>query len=81
MIEPEVDPRNFKHAFEVSYGFVELFFAGNLLGHIELASDLRGGIKQGNGMSTSTGFGRKGHPRRTGSDHGDVLGAVRGLEV
>ena len=56
---------------EVAQGFVELFLARDLLGHVELAADLTGGIEQGDLVAALGRHGGAGQARRTRADHGD----------
>ncbi|PNG62067.1 hypothetical protein SC81_23150, partial [Vibrio vulnificus] len=58
---------------EVAQGLVELFLAGNPLGHVELPADLAGGVEQADPVPTLGGHGGGGQAGRAGADHGDLL--------
>ena len=72
-IEPQLNAGGAQFVREVAQGFVELFFARHALGHIELAADFTGRVKQRDLMPALSGYGGRREPRRPGTDHGDFL--------
>ena len=77
-IQSQIDSVKIEHLAIVAQGFVELLFAGDLLGDIKLAANLAMTIKKGNLMSARGGVNRKGQPGRTSADHRQPLRRGRG---
>ncbi len=67
---------------EVAQGLVELFLAGDLLGHVELAADLAGGVEQGHAVAALGGGGGKSQASGAGAHDGDaLLGRLNRLDL
>ena len=76
---------------EVAQGLVELFLAGDALGHVELAADLIIGVEQGDQVAALGSDGGTGQAGGAGTDHRnllrrsggaiDQLGLVRGARI
>ena len=63
---------------------MEFFLAGDLLGDVELAADLIGGVEQRHLMAAAGGGGGKGQPGGAGADHRQLFGfsaMVNGISV
>ena len=68
--------RDLHPPFEVAQHFMKLFFARHLLGHVELAAQLSGGVKQMHLMPALGQHGGSRQARRASAHHGDTLSGV-----
>ena len=56
-VQVQLDAGALQLVAEVAQGLVELFLAGNPLGHVELPADLAGGVEQADPVPTLGGHG------------------------
>ncbi len=72
-VQAHLDVGGLQFASEITQGLEELFLARHTFGHVELTADLAGRIEQRHLMAALGCHGGGGKPRRTGTDHSDLL--------
>ncbi len=75
-VQAHLDAGELQALVEVAQRLVELFFAGHLLGHVELTADAVGALEERDGVSALRGGARIGEPRGSGADYRDGLAAA-----
>ena len=73
LVQLQCDPGQVNLLSKVAQGFMKLFFAGHLFGHVELTTDFAGAIKQGYIKAAPGGRGGKSQTGRPCAHHSNAF--------